>query len=100
METNIYSIIKGTGSYIPKRKIPNSAFLDHIFLDENGNEYNRNNKEIIQKFEEITGIKERRYVKDELLTSDMAALAAEKAIQSADIDPETLDYLIVAHNFG
>src|SRR5699024_7447345 len=64
------------------------------------NEYNRNNKEIIQKFEEITGIKERRYVKDELLTSDMAALAAEKAIQSADIDPETLDYLIVAHNFG
>lgn len=100
MNTDIYSIITGTGCFIPKRKIPNDAFIDHIFLDENGNKYDRKNEEIIQKFEAITGIKERRYVNDNMITSDIAALAAEKAIGSADIDPESLDYLIVAHNFG
>jgi 3-oxoacyl-[acyl-carrier-protein] synthase-3 len=100
MNTDIYSIITGTGSYIPERRIPNSAFSDHIFLDENGNKYDRSNEEIIQKFEAITGIKERRYVNDNLLTSDIAALAAEKSIKSANINPESLDYLIVAHNFG
>jgi 3-oxoacyl-[acyl-carrier-protein] synthase-3 len=30
----------------------------------------------------------------------MAYLAAEKAIKNAGIDPESLDYIIVAHNFG
>lgn len=100
MNTDIYSIITGTGCFIPKRKIPNDAFIDHIFLDENGNKHDRKNEEIIQKFEAITGIKERRYVNDNMITSDIAALAAEKAIGSADIDPESLDYLIVAHNFG
>ena len=32
--------------------------------------------------------------------SDLAFLAAEKAIEDASLDPETLDYIIVAHNFG
>jgi len=27
-------------------------------------------------------------------------LAAEKAIKDAGVDPETLDYIILAHNFG
>lgn len=100
MTNNTYSVITGTGCYIPERKILNSAFLGHTFLDVNGEKYDRNNDEIIQKFEEITGIKERRYVSDDLLTSDIAALASEKAIQSSGIDPESIDYLIVAHNFG
>jgi 3-oxoacyl-[acyl-carrier-protein] synthase-3 len=30
----------------------------------------------------------------------MAYLASEKAIKNAGIDPESLDYIIVAHNFG
>ena len=38
--------------------------------------------------------------KTTLTASDLGALAAEKAIADADIDPETLDYIILAHNFG
>ena len=30
----------------------------------------------------------------------MATIAAKKAIENANIDPETLDYIIFAHNFG
>lgn len=92
--------ITGTGSYIPSRKVPNSAFMDHTFLDTDGTPFDRSNKEIIQKFEAITGIKERRYAANHLLTSDMAARAAQQALKQADADKETLDYIIVAHNFG
>jgi len=46
------------------------------------------------------GIEERRYIKDELLNSDIAFYASEKAIEDAKIDKETLDYIIVAHNYG
>ncbi|MDB4290133.1 ketoacyl-ACP synthase III, partial [Flavobacteriaceae bacterium] len=41
-----------------------------------------------------------RYAEDHLTASDLGALAAEKAISDAGIDPETLDYIILAHNFG
>ena len=35
-----------------------------------------------------------------MTTSDLGALAAEQAIKDANIDPETIDYIILAHNFG
>jgi 3-oxoacyl-[acyl-carrier-protein] synthase-3 len=38
---------------------------------------------LAQKFLEITGIQERRYVTDDLLTSDIAFIAAKKAIADA-----------------
>jgi len=60
----------------------------------------KKNQEIIDKFLEITTIGERRYVSDELVTSDIAYFAASEAIKSANIDLEELDYIIVAHNFG
>ncbi len=53
-----------------------------------------------QKFEQITGIQERRYASNHLLTSDIATLAAQEAIAESGIDAETLDYVILAHNFG
>jgi 3-oxoacyl-[acyl-carrier-protein] synthase-3 len=55
---------------------------------------------VIDKFKNITGIEERRYATPELNSSDLAYFAAEKAIKNAGIDPETLDYIIFAHNFG
>ncbi|MEM6379847.1 MAG: ketoacyl-ACP synthase III [Bacteroidota bacterium] len=97
---SIYSSITGTGSYIPKRKIKNDYFLENEFLETNGTPVKRNNEVIVQKFEAITTIAERRYIEPGLLTSDMAASASEKAIESAGIDRESLDYIIVAHNFG
>jgi len=100
MESQVYAVITGTGSYIPPQTIPNSNFLSNTFFDKNGEPYDRSNEEIVQKFEEITGIKERRYAADDMLASDMAAEAGEEALKDSGIDPETLDYIIVAHNFG
>lgn len=100
MEQQSFAVITGTGSYIPPNIVSNRDFLDRTFLDANGNPYDRSNEEIIEKFEAITGIKERRYAPDDFLTSDMAFLSAQEALTDADIDKESLDYIIVAHNFG
>ncbi|MFK5880559.1 MAG: ketoacyl-ACP synthase III [Flavobacteriaceae bacterium] len=100
MPSKIYSIITGTGSYIPKRVVKNTDFLQHDFYEKNGMPIQKNNQEVIDKFEEITTITERRYITDEYLTSDIAFFAAEKAIENAHIDKEELDHIIVAHNFG
>ncbi len=92
--------ITGVGSYIPSHKEKNQDFLAHTFLDDSGNPFGADNREIIEKFKAITGIEERRYAKPHQTASDLAFLAAEKAIEDASLDPETLDYIIVAHNFG
>lgn len=97
---NIYSVIKGTGSYIPTRRIANAAFLENEFYEAGGNKLEKSNAEIIEKFHEITTIKERRYVTEDLVNSDIAFLAANEAVNDAKIDKEDLDYIIVAHNFG
>ncbi|WP_338732945.1 3-oxoacyl-ACP synthase III family protein [Mangrovimonas cancribranchiae] len=92
--------ITGTGSYIPETIEKNNSFNNHTFLNTDGSTINSTNEVIVEKFEAITGITERRYVQDHLTSSDIGAFAAEKAINDANIDPETLDYIIVAHNFG
>ena len=100
MNTGIYSVITGTGSYIPSNIVTNEHFLKNEFFETNGEKINKPNQEIADKFLEITTIAERRYITDDMITSDMAYLAAEAAIQSAHIDKEELDYIIVANNFG
>ncbi len=92
--------ITGSGSYIPTEKVSNKDFAKHSFLNEDGTPFPHSNEVVAEKFLEITGIQERRYVSDDLCTSDIAILAAEKAILDAKIDRETIDYIILAHNFG
>ena len=92
--------ITGIGSYIPEIKVANTHFIDHIFLNEDGTPFGYENDVVIGKFKSITGIDERRYVTPEMVTSDIAFLASEKAILHAGIDKETIDYIILAHNFG
>ena len=94
----VNSIIIKTGSYIPPERVPNSQFLERTFYDVQGQRVPRSNPEIIKKLYEITGIEERRYASDGMNTSGMASEAAEEALEG--VDRETLDYIIVAHNFG
>jgi 3-oxoacyl-[acyl-carrier-protein] synthase-3 len=96
----IYTTIIGTGSYIPECLVDNADFLDHEFYAPDGRKFERSTREIIDKFVAITDIQSRRYVTDDLQTSDIAFLAAEDAVDSSGIDRESLDYIIVAHNFG
>jgi len=92
--------ITGSGSYIPTEIVSNKDFSHHVFLNDDGTPFPHPNDIVAEKFLEITGIQERRYVTDDLQTSDIGFIAAKKAIEEAKIDPETLDYIIFAHNFG
>jgi 3-oxoacyl-[acyl-carrier-protein] synthase III len=94
------SVIIGTGSYIPEVNISNDVFVNSEFFEKDGSKLYKSNRNIIDKFKEITGISERKYARQDQNTSDLALLAAHAAIKDAAIDPETLDYIIVAHNFG
>ncbi len=94
------TVMTGTGSYIPTNIRLNKDFEDHTFYGEDKERLPTAATEIVQKFKLITGIEERRYASRELTTSDIGALAAEKAIQNSGIDRETIDQIIVAHNFG
>ncbi len=100
MAKPIYSVITGTGNYIPTKRIKNEDFLLNDFYEKSGVKLNKDNQDVITKFQEITTIAERRYVTDDLVTSDIATYAAEAAIKSSGINKEELDYVIVAHNFG
>jgi 3-oxoacyl-[acyl-carrier-protein] synthase-3 len=92
------SIITSTGSYIPSLKVPNDFFLGYDFYGADGIKLEKSNEEIINKLQEITFIDERRYVTDDLSTSDIAFLAARQALEG--MDKEDLDYIIVGQNLG
>ncbi len=92
--------ITGTGSYIPSEIEKNEDFVNHQFFNNDGVQIEHDTTTVIDKFKKITGIEERRYASAQQNTSDLAFLSAEKAIGNSGINPETLDYIIVAHNFG
>jgi 3-oxoacyl-[acyl-carrier-protein] synthase-3 len=94
------TVILGTGSFIPANTKTNRDFTIHDFYDEHQQRISNAATEIVRKFEQVTGIHERRYAATEINASDMAAIAADIAIRDAGIDPETIDQVIVAHNFG
>lgn len=96
-----YSFFLGSGSCLPARWVENQAFSRNEFFLDYGQPIDRaENPRVLEKFQEITEISERRYATDDQVASDLGGEAAEAALNDAGIDPETLDYVIVAHNFG
>ena len=79
--------IKGFGAYAPERGVDNAYFEG--FLD--------TSDEWISK---MTGIKERRWSRDDQDTSDLAYEASKKAIEDAGIKPNDIDMIIVATATG
>jgi 3-oxoacyl-[acyl-carrier-protein] synthase III len=94
------SVITGTGSYIPPDIKSNRDFTIHNFYSETHNRIETPPQEVVDKFKAITGIAERRYAPPELNCSGMAVIAAREAIADSGVDPETIDQIIFAHNFG
>lgn len=94
------SVITGTGSYIPTFVQTNKDFARHTFYTDTREALSTPPEEVVEKFKQITGIAERRYVMDELNASDIGSIAAKNAIEDSGVDPETIDQIIVAHNFG
>ena len=96
----IRTVIAATGSHIPALRVPNDQFLQHDFRGTDGAVFDKSNDAILKQFESITGIAERRYAPSDHVTTDLAYDAACDALQSSGLDPEELDGIIVAHNFG
>ena len=94
------SVITGTGSYIPPFVQSNGEFTKQFFYSEDQRPLTTPPEEVVEKFKQITGIEERRYTTDELNASDIGSLAAKRAIDDSAVDPEEIDLVIVAHNFG
>ena len=92
------SIIRATGCCIPSETVSNSHFLGNRFFTPDGIPMEKPNPDIVNTLHSITGISERRYVPDDLTTTDIAYEAAENAL--VGLDRESLDYIIVAQNFG
>ncbi len=101
MNKQRYSIITGSGSYIPPVHIPNDYFSGHRFYDPATRlPLDRENQEIIEKFREITQIEERRHCTPSETTSVLGYEASREALASSGVDPESLDFIIAGHNFG
>jgi len=94
------TVITGTGSYIPTEIVNNREFTAQHFYAEDHQKIETAPQEVVEKFRQITGIAERRYASVDLNASDIATIAAKTAIEDSGIDAETLDQIIVAHNFG
>ncbi len=77
------SVITGTGSYLPRRIVPNAELS--TFLD-TSDEWIRDR----------TGIGSRRIAADDEVTSDLATHAAARAIERAGIDKSSIELLVVA----
>ncbi|BBO92182.1 3-oxoacyl-ACP synthase III family protein [Desulfosarcina ovata] len=92
------SIITSTGCCIPSHIVYNDQFLENTFYDPDGQRLEKTNPEIIQTLYNITGIQQRRVIGDEVTNTDIAYEAAAQALEGHD--RETLDYIIVAQNFG
>jgi 3-oxoacyl-[acyl-carrier-protein] synthase-3 len=97
---SVKTVITGTGSYIPEIIRTNQDFALHNFYAEDHQKIETPPEEVVRKFQEITGIEERRYAGDNVTSSDMAIIASQRAIEDSGVDPESLDQIILAHNFG
>ncbi|MDU0810067.1 MAG: beta-ketoacyl-ACP synthase III [Burkholderia sp.] len=87
-QSKIYSRVVGTGSYLPPDRITNQQLTERLAKDgiETSDEW------IITR----TGIRARHFVSPEIKTSDLALEASKQAINSAGIDPQSIDLIIVA----
>ena len=79
----MYSRIMATGSYLPE-KILTNADLEKI-VDTTD-----------QWITERTGIKQRHIVDENQTTCDLAEIAAKRAIEAANIDPQSIDLIVLA----
>jgi 3-oxoacyl-[acyl-carrier-protein] synthase-3 len=75
--------ILSTGSYVPERVVTNAEF--DALLGEPVSDW----------LVENVGIRERHFMADDEVTSDLAVAAARKALERAGLTPEDVDLLIV-----
>jgi 3-oxoacyl-[acyl-carrier-protein] synthase-3 len=76
------SLIVGTGSYTPEKKLTNADLEKFV---------ETNDEWIVER----TGIRERRIAAPEQATSDLAFEASKRALEMAKVDPADLDMIVM-----
>ncbi len=94
------SYISGTGCALPENVVTNKAFEQNKFYNKDGSAFEKESIDIVKKLQAITGIRERRYIKDNEDSVPLMRKAAASAIADAGIQGNDLDGIIVAHNAG
>lgn len=94
------TVITGTGHFIPPVIKYNRDFASVSFYGEDHLPIKTDPQIVVDKFRQITGIVKRRYATEDMDASMMATIAAREALEDAQCDPESIDQIIVAHNFG
>jgi 3-oxoacyl-[acyl-carrier-protein] synthase-3 len=86
--STIYSRVLGTGSYLPPTRVTNQALAERLAQQgiETSDEW------IMAR----TGIHARYFASPEQATSDLARVAAQRAIAAAGIDLQAIELIIVA----
>jgi 3-oxoacyl-[acyl-carrier-protein] synthase III len=87
-QTNLYSRVLGTGSYLPDERVTNQDLADRLAKQgvETSDEW------IVAR----TGIHARHFAAPNQTSSDLALIASQRAIEAAGIDPQSIDLIIVA----
>lgn len=84
----LYSRITGTGSYLPPRRLSNADLVAELAAQgvESSDEW------IVER----TGIRARHFADAGVVSSDLALVASNNALQAAGVDAKDLDLIIVA----
>ena len=77
------SVVLGCGSYLPKRVLCNAELARTV---------DTSDEWIVQR----TGIRERRIAAPGEVTSALALSAARAALESAKVDPQSIDLIVLA----
>lgn len=80
---NLRSVIMGTGSYLPEKRLTN---------DDLSRDLETSHEWIVER----TGICARHIAAEGELTSDMATIAAKRALEAAGYSPQDIDMVILA----
>jgi 3-oxoacyl-[acyl-carrier-protein] synthase-3 len=84
----LYSKIIGTGSYLPAKRVTNQQLADQ--LAEQGIE--TSDEWIVSR----SGISARHFAEPEQKSSDLAVIAAQRALEMAKLQPNDIDLIILA----
>jgi 3-oxoacyl-[acyl-carrier-protein] synthase-3 len=88
LSTARYTRIAGTGSYLPPERVTNQMLVERLARD--GIE--TSDAWIVER----TGIYARHFAAPDVTCSDLALVAARRALEAADVDAAAIDLIIVA----
>jgi 3-oxoacyl-[acyl-carrier-protein] synthase-3 len=84
-----YATIVGTGRYLPEIQVSNAALKERV------SQVDPELADVVDKFEESSGIRSRWRAPRDWAASDIALRAARAALKSAGIQPEQVDMILL-----